>query len=166
MIRFVETYCVDSGQIIVSRKAELLEIEEDEPEMLHSILCKLPKTLNLDKWIEDCMTLFLSHPPESLLSSNWRWISSSSVLKTIRDPTSLAHQTLQDGERMFQIQDRQMRMLKQLKTAKSTIWARRRPMGAVGFAVAVAVVSYWLRRDGFSTLLLSGWYRIKIALFG
>lgn len=134
-------------QIIVSRRDQLLDIEPDEPEMMHSVLCKLPKPLELDNWISEAMSLYRRHPPDSLHSMKWRWISSNSVLKTTRDPVLLSRQSLADGEKMFRAQERDMRLNKRLQKLRSSLWIYRRRFGAVGIALVVAVVSYWIRRD-------------------
>ncbi|KAM0724223.1 hypothetical protein Q7P37_000105 [Cladosporium fusiforme] len=48
--------------IILSRKQELLSLEAEEHDMLHSILSKLPKPLDLDALIARSASLHKSHP--------------------------------------------------------------------------------------------------------
>lgn len=150
-------------QIILSRKDELLEIEPDEPEILHSILSKLPKPLNLEKLIADTMDLFHRHPPEMLTTGAWRQISSYSVLKTTRDPSRLAQQTLQDGERLFVKQARQLRLVQLLVETRSKFWKFRRPTGALGLAVLIGVLSWWLQCDNSGSLISKVWILFKSA---
>jgi hypothetical protein len=88
--------------IILCRREELFEIPADEPEMLHSILSKLPKPLDLEALISKTMELYEKHPPEKLPFRVWWWISSNSVLRTTRNLA--AKQTLEDGEKLFQKQ--------------------------------------------------------------
>ncbi|KAL2352567.1 GTPase-activating protein gyp10 [Cryomyces antarcticus] len=141
--------------VVMSRKTELLEIEPDEPEMLHSVLSKLPKPLDLEALIASTVNLFNSHPPESLPNRAWRNISSYSVLKTTRTPTQLITQTLEYGEEMFAKQAAQMRRAERRdhlrKEAGRLANKYKRPAGALGLAVAVAVLSWWMRRNGVAS---------------
>lgn len=138
-------------QIVLARKDELLEIPPDEPEMLHSILSKLPKPLDLELLITGTITLFDNHPPESLPYRAWCRISSHSVLKTTRNPSDVARQTIQDGETFLNKQDAEMRRTKAIQKlvrgVKRQIWLYRRPAGALGLAVAIGVVAWWMGRS-------------------
>lgn len=150
-------------QIIISRRAELLSIEPDEPEMMHSILSKLPKPLDLEKLITDTMILFEQYPPETLRASNWHLISSSSVLKSTRDPEALARQTLEDGRRMYMQQSRQLKLLQRLGVAQSHAWRVRKP--AI-LGVLVLFAAYGLRRHDPVILFASFWHRVRTLLGG
>ena len=133
--------------IILSRRDELYEIPAEEPEMLHSVLSKLPKPLDLEALISRTMTLFEEHPPESLPSSAWANISVYSVLKTTRK--SVRNQTLEDGEELFEYQALQLRRHELQKRAMATIWKYRRPTSQIGLAFVVGIVSIWvIRRAG------------------
>jgi len=132
--------------------------------MLHSILSKLPKPLNLEKLIADTMDLFHRHPPQMLATGAWRRISSYSVLKTTRDPHQLARQTLQDGEKLFLKQARQLRMMQMLAETRLKLWKFRRPTGALGLAVLIGVLSWWLQRYSSDSLVSKFWTQLKIAL--
>ncbi|KAM0797303.1 TBC1 domain family member 20 [Usnea florida] len=133
--------------IIISRRDELYEIPAEEPEMLHSVLSKLPKPLDLEALISRTMTLFEEHPPESLPSSAWAKISVYSVLKTTRK--SVRNQTLKDGEELFEYQALQLRRHELQRRAMDTIWKYRRPASQIGLAFVVGVVSIWIiRRAG------------------
>jgi hypothetical protein len=132
--------------IVLSRRDELFEIPADEPEMLHSVLSKLPKPLNLEGLISKTIDLFETHPPESLSGRAWAKISPFSVLKTTRHPCR--HQTLRDGEDLFLMQQLQLRRTELRERAVATLWRYRRPVGSFGLAVAVGIIALWLRRTG------------------
>lgn len=141
--------------IILSRRDELFDIPADEPEMLHSVLSKLPKPLNLEALISRTMALFDEHPPEGLPSRAWAKISVYSVLKTTRQ--SVRHQTLKDGEELFELQALQLRRVEMQKRAMATIWKYRRPATRIGFAFLVGIFSIWLgRRVGLEEIPSSG----------
>ena len=130
--------------IVLSRRDELFEIPADEPEMLHSVLSKLPKPLDLEALISRTMTLFTEHPPERLPFRAWSKVSVFSVLKTTRG--SISKQNLRDGEDLFAKQAAQLKREEQLQRIKAVVWKYRRPAGGIGLAVLVGVLSYWLRR--------------------
>ncbi|KAI9824415.1 MAG: hypothetical protein M1832_001950 [Thelocarpon impressellum] len=134
------------AQVVLQRKEELLEIPPDEPEMLHSVLCKLPKPLNLEGLISKTIALIKDHPPESLKS--WRQISPRSVLKTARYPAEAAAATLGDGEVLFRKQNEQLRRDELRQRALRQLWVYRRPAGSVALAVLVGVISWWMRKNG------------------
>ncbi|KJX99430.1 hypothetical protein TI39_contig358g00004 [Zymoseptoria brevis] len=133
--------------IVLSRKKELLEIDHDEPEMLHSILSKLPKPLNLESLLQSTRTLFTSHPPSRLPDRVWRHISANSVLKTTQSRSHLATQTLQDGERYFHLHaaeiERADRMKELRQRVRTLAWKYRRPLKWTGAAVVIAVVALY-----------------------
>lgn len=133
------------AQIVLQRADELFDTPEDEPEMLHSILSKLPKPLNLEKLISNTAKLFEAHPPEKLPS--WRTISASSVLKTARWHDDAAKQTLDDGEKFFEKQVQELRWAEQREKALQILWKYRKPATTVGLAVIVGVLSFYMRRS-------------------
>jgi len=139
--------------IIISRKEELLTLEPDEHDMLHCILSKLPKPLDLDSLISRSAALHAAHPPNKLSSYPWWYgISPNSVLKTTRDPHALAQQTLQDGEVYFQrhaaeIATQEARQ-KQLERARVLAKRYRRPAMVAGTAVLAALLAFYLRKAG------------------
>lgn len=139
--------------IVLSRRQELFEIPADEPEMLHSVLSKLPKPIDLEALISGTMELFKTHPPEGLSGRAWSKISPFSVLKTTRDLSH--HQTLQDGEDLFVMQQLQLRRTELRERAIAIMWSYRRPVGGAGLAVAVGV-ALWLRRIGVGSNLVFG----------
>ncbi|OCK86066.1 hypothetical protein K432DRAFT_377030 [Lepidopterella palustris CBS 459.81] len=138
--------------VVLARRDELLEIPPDEPEMLHSVLCKLPKPLDLELLISQTTILFTSHPPESLPHRAWRRISSNSVLKTTRDPLEVSKQTIQDGETFLRKQEVEMRRTKAIqnvtKLVKRQMWIYRRPASVLGLAVSVGFLAWWMNKHG------------------
>lgn len=137
--------------IVRSRREELFDTPEDEPEMLHSILSKLPKPLDLEGLIGDTVALFEAYPPEKLPS--WRWgISGCSVLKTARDETGkgkgevASRQTMEDGKRFFERQVRELMWMERRQKARKWMWKNRRPVRTLGLAVLVGIIAILLRR--------------------
>lgn len=138
--------------IVRSRREELFDTPADEPEMLHSILSKLPKPLDLEGLIADTVALFERHPPERLPS--WRWgISGSSVLKTAREEEPgkeggvAVGQTMEDGKRFFERQVKEMQWMERKEKARKWMWKNRRPFSrTLGLAVLVGVIAILLRR--------------------
>ena len=144
--------------IILSRRDELFDIPPDEPEMLHSVLSKLPKPLDLEGLIAETMTLFKSHPPKKLPWRAWAKVSSYSVLKTTLD--SKKSQTLQDGRNLFELQVLEMRRADLRTKALANIWRHRRSVGGIGLAVFVGLASIWLGKRGFDGVLNLGIRRV------
>ncbi|KAL3428380.1 GTPase-activating protein gyp10 [Phlyctema vagabunda] len=142
------------AQIVLQRSEELFETPADEPEMLHSILSKLPKPLNLEALIRNTVALFEKYPPERL--QRWSLISRSSVLKTGRWPSHITEQTLEDGEAFFQKQVRELQWAERRDKAVAVAWKYRRPAGTLGLAVLVGVVSFWMRRSAWPSSLSTG----------
>jgi TBC1 domain family member 20 len=124
--------------------------------MLHSVLSKLPKPLNLEGLISETVALVSLHPPESL--SSWRSISANSVLKTSRYPSQSTSQTLKDGIRYYNKQVAELRRAELRKSVLSVMWKYRHPTGAVGVAILGVALALWLRRNGGgNSILWSGW---------
>ena len=144
--------------IILSRRDELFDIPSDEPEMLHSVLSKLPKPLNLEALITKTMVLFREHPPEKLPWRVWAKISPFSVLKTTYGST--ARQSLKDGESFLEMQMLQMKREKLRKDAMVKIWKYRRPVGGLGLAILVGVLSIVLRKRGLEGIPAFGLRRV------
>ncbi|CZT19921.1 related to GTPase-activating protein gyp10 [Ramularia collo-cygni] len=146
--------------IVMSRKDELLEIDHDEPEMLHSILSKLPKPLNLEGLIRSARDLFAQFRPEQLPNRVWWSVSSHSVLKTTRDARALATQDLQDGERHFAKHAAEIQTRDALRYAKQRLQALahryRRPARWTGAAILVAVLALHSGRSS-GPANLNGW---------
>lgn len=144
--------------IVLSRRDELFEIPADEPEMLHSVLSKLPKPLDLEALISRTMIEFSKHPPESLPFRAWSKISSFSVLKTTQD---ICHsQTLEEGKDLFVQQQLQLRRVELREKAVSALWKYRRPAGSIGLAVLIGVLSIWWRRAGAEGSFTTGMRKI------
>ena len=120
--------------------------------MLHSILSKLPKPLDLDLLISNAAALYKSHPPHRLSGWSWAAISKNSVLKTTQKPGPLAKQTLQDGEKYYKRQAAEIRNQEARKKAldKARLLAERykRPALATTTAVLAVLIALYLRRSG------------------
>ncbi|KAK4231289.1 rab-GTPase-TBC domain-containing protein [Podospora fimiseda] len=127
--------------IVRSRREELLDIPFDEPEMLHSVLSKLPKPLDLEGLIRDAGGLMKEFPPEKL--PQWKRISRWSVLKTGRTGVKWK---LEEGEEFFEKQIKELEWKEKREKALKLLWAYRRPVKTVGFAVVVGVLAILLRR--------------------
>ena len=155
--------------IILSRDQELFEIEPDDPDMLHFTLSKLPKNLDFDTLITRTMKIFHNHPPRSLPFRAWNRVSSYSVLKTSRNPSHLVNgvpleQSLEDGKKLFDSQAAELRRIEFQKRIRRSLWRYRRPLGGVGAAVMVGVLSIWLQRqtqNGHSILLSRIWSLLR-----
>ena len=136
--------------IILSRRSELFDIPADEPEMLHSVLSKLPKPLNLETLIAKAMTVFEEHPPEKLPWRAWSKVSCYSVLKTSR--MLLDRQSIADGETLFADQTVQLNREQLVQRLMAPLWPRRRLIGGISIAVSVVILSYWLRKLGLDNV--------------
>jgi hypothetical protein len=134
------------AQIVLQRSDELFDTPADEPEMLHSILSKLPKPLDIESLIQKTLILFDQHPPETL--STWPSISRSSVLKTTRWQDKSYKQSVEDGKVFFQQQVRQLHWLDIRNKLLERAWKYRRPAGAAGLAIIIGLFSVWSRTSG------------------
>lgn len=118
--------------------------------MLHSILSKLPKPLDLESLIRRTVELFSQYPPERLPGRTWFRISSNSVLKTTRDFYHLNKQTLQDGERFFVKEAAEIRRQEAFKRKQRQFQALvrryKRPATWSTAAMFVALVAVYLSR--------------------
>ncbi|SPO05812.1 related to GTPase-activating protein gyp10 [Cephalotrichum gorgonifer] len=132
------------AQIVLSRREELFETSAEDPSMLHSILSKVPKELDLESLISDSIALLEKYPPTTLPS--WRRISSSSCLKTARSDDSCTTQSLEDGRRFFQVQLAELRRAERWEELTKRAWVYRRPAGVIGTTVLVAIVAVYLRK--------------------
>jgi hypothetical protein len=145
------------AQIVLQRSDELFETPADEPEMLHSILSKLPKPLDIEKLIANTVYLFEKHPPERLRT--WWSVSSSSVLKTARWPEQTKDQSLEEGEMYFKKQVKELQWAEQRERVLKVVWKYRRPAGTIGVAVLVGVLSFYLRRGSGPSGLFGAFWR-------
>lgn len=148
--------------IIESRSEELFEIPADEPEMLHSVLSKMPKPLDLESLIAGTMQLHERHPPHKLPHRIWGHISSNSVLKTTRNLA--AKQTLDDGEKLFQKQASELKRRDAFDRGMTALYKYRKPVSTLGVAILVGVVSFWLRTDVLAGAAASLLRKLKEAL--
>ncbi|CAG8261622.1 unnamed protein product [Penicillium salamii] len=148
--------------MILSRKKELLEIPEDEPEMLHFTLSKLPNPLDLDGHILRATQLFEDHPPESLPLRAWKHIPWCSVLKTSRD--RYRGTSVEDAVYLFNKQSQQIRNEERKKQAIGFLWKHRRSVGSIALAILVGTASFYIRRKGLDASIWSYVGRIQKTL--
>jgi hypothetical protein len=132
------------ARIVLSRREELFEFPQDDSSMLHLVLSKVPKKLDLESLISETANLFEHHPPESLRS--WRRISSSSSLKTARSPGTET-QSLEEGHAYFEEQAAELRRREQWERLAKRAVAYRRPARAAFVAVAVGMLAVYLRKN-------------------
>lgn len=144
--------------VVLSRRDELLEIEKEDEDILHVMLSKLPEPFDLEFHIARSIELYEHLPPGSLGSWEWRRISSSSVLKTSATLADLQRQTLEDGERYFGQQEKEVRRqqyqkkvfrgaTRVFKHVQMHLWYYRR-YEAVGLAVAIGAYAFWVGKNG------------------
>ena len=146
------------AQIVLNREEELLDTPADEPEMLHSILSKLPKPLDLEGLISGAAWLMHCFPPETL--KGWNGISKFSVLKTALSPGQIENQTMADGERFFHKQVKELKREEVRRKVLRQMWMYRRPAAAVGVALLVALLAMQMRRSQMVASMLSPLWRI------
>lgn len=154
-------------KIVILQKDALFEIPPDEPEMLHSVLCKLPQPLDIEKLIQEAVELYYRHPPSSL--GPWKQISTYSVLKTASNIEEVSSQTLDDGKSLYNKQATQLRRIELRRNIATIIWKYRRHVGAAGLAAFVVVISWYTGRHrsiwwvfGKNGLMASTFKRLKI----
>ena len=145
------------AQIVLSRSDELFETPADEPEMLHSILSKLPKPLDLESLISRTVHLMEKHPPEQL--RGWSLISRYSVLKTARWPDQATTQSMEDGKTYFNQQVKELEWAEKRQRIFQTTMRFSKPAGKVGLAIVVGVLAYWLRKQSGSLGIFETFWR-------
>lgn len=115
--------------------------------MLHSVLSKLPQSLDLDGLIAKTAKLYEEHPPHKLPFLAWYKISSNSVLKTTLSLEQRSTQTLDDGQLYFDKHATELRRQESIQRLKVAIRPYKKPAGTLALAVGVALLSYWVRND-------------------
>lgn len=152
------------AQIVIGRRDELFAVPAGEPEILHSVLSKLPQPLDADRIVAGARRLLANHPPESLPS--WRrGVSPHSVLKTSRSARDCAGQSLAVGAYFFDQQMIELRREERRERVLQALWRYRKPARAVGVAVAFGVLAYWIRRSAVTNGVAAGPVRYMTALF-
>lgn len=140
--------------IVLSKREELLEIDQEDEDILYVMLGKLPQPFDVEFHIARTLELYERLPPASLGSWEWWNVSSSSVLKSSATMTDLHRLTLEDGESLLVQQEKEVRRRQALVRAKQNLlFARRRiwlyrKYGYVGLAVLVGAYAFWLGRNG------------------
>lgn len=132
--------------------------------MLHSILSKLPKPLDLEGLISCAILRLDTFPPESL--STWNKISSKSVLKTSRRSRfSTGKSTdLTQAEKLFNAQCRELDWVERRNKIFKAIAKHKGPTTAFTLTILIGLsavsLSWYMRKsgvsldlDGVSTLL-------------
>lgn len=140
--------------IVRARRAELFDTPRDEPEMLHSILSKLPVPLDLEALIAEAARLEAAFPPERLPA--WRGVSRWSVLKTARGKEGMREGRAEQGRVWFERQVAEMRWEEKKGRARKWVWRHRGPVRMVGVAVLVGVLAVLLRKGPLPGPVVSG----------
>lgn len=128
---------------MLQRRDELFDIPDDEPEMLHSILSKLPKPLDLEGLISKALRLLEEYPPEKL--STWVQISNKSVLKTSRragpfgSKDSPAHSDLLQAEQLLVKQAAEVERKRKLKEICDQVIKYKPQALKIGVTIVVGV---------------------------
>jgi hypothetical protein len=140
--------------VVLSRRDELLEIDHEDEDILYVMLGKLPQPFDVEFHIARTLELYERLPPASLASWEWWRLSASSVLKTSATVDDLHHLTLEDGERLFLLQEKDVRRQQAFRRASQNalflrrrLWFYRR-YGYAGLAVIVGTYAIWLGRRG------------------
>ena len=140
--------------VVLSRREELLEIDQEDVDIFHAILGKLPQPFDLEFHIARAAELHERLSPQLLHTWAWWKVSGSSVLKSAKTPFDISVLTLEDGEALFRQQEFRMkqkqalnRALKCARRIRSQLWYYRRS-SALGLAVVVGVYAFWLGRNG------------------
>lgn len=144
------------ASIVLGRRAELFDTPATEPEMLHSILSKLPKPLDLEAIIRRTVELFDEYPPETLGSVWDREISEHSVLKTARVTPLCAGQSEAVGGYYFAQQVLELERQERRERLVKMLYKYRKPARTVGFAILFGVLAYWMRKTVVSSSSVGG----------
>ncbi|KAK1979909.1 GTPase-activating protein gyp10 [Colletotrichum cereale] len=145
------------AQIVLNRRDELFDNDEDDPSMLHLILSKVPQKMDLESLIASATVLYERYPPESL--SAWRMISAASSLKTARSVELCAKQTMDEGYVYFQRQLADLKALERRQKLMRMLWMYRKGAAAAGLTVVVGLVAVYLgRRNTSPVSALAGLY--------
>ena len=135
--------------IILSRRDELFNFDADETDMIHFTLTKLPQPLDLEPLISRAMSLYQTHPPDTLPYGAWRKISANSVLKSSRNLA--CNLTREDAAGLFQKQTQELIWEERREKVVKVMRKNSRPIGFVGLSVMVAVISYWMMKGNADT---------------
>jgi len=124
--------------------------------MLHSVLSKLPKPLDLEGLISKALLLLEKYPPENL--STWVQISNKSVLKTsrrvgpFRSKNRPAHPDLRQAERLLVKQAAEVERKRRLKEFCDQVIKYKPQAVKIGVTVIVGVsavaIGVYLSKSG------------------
>lgn len=144
------------AQIVLNRRDELFDNDENDTSMLHLILSKVPQKMDLESLIASTIVLYERYPPETL--PTWRKISKASSLKTARSVESCAKQTMDEGFAYFQKQLAELKALERRQKLMKMLWVYRKGVAATGLAVIVGLVAVYLRRNTSPVAQLAAMY--------
>lgn len=133
-------------EVVLRRRDELFEVESEDADVLHSILCKLPAGLDVDAVLRDADALMSRFPPSGTRA--WRrGVSRNSVLKTSPTIEAAARQSVeQDGRRFFEAQVAELRWAKKRDRALEALASYGRPAQVVALTVLVGFAAIYLER--------------------
>ncbi|KAH7128750.1 rab-GTPase-TBC domain-containing protein [Dendryphion nanum] len=142
--------------ILLSRRDELLELEEDEDEaIVYVMLGRLPQPFDVELRIAQTLELYRKAPPNTLQGWAWWKVSSSSVLKATSTTFDVARLSLERGEALFhkqetevQIRQAYQKSRRAARRIKLHAWRYRRP-GSIGLAIAVGMYAIWNKHYNF-----------------
>ena len=135
-----------------------MDVDPEEPDMLHFVLSKLPKPFDLDALILKTVDLMNQYPPKSLPGPSWWLVSRHSVLKSVKGPESLSSQTFAQGECHFHKQTTETRVARACYRARLFLLKRRRGTTAVFVTILIGVLSWHMqtrRPSGLATSIVS-----------
>ncbi|KAJ9607328.1 GTPase-activating protein gyp8 [Cladophialophora chaetospira] len=139
--------------VTISRRSELLEMPPDEPDMLTFVISKLPQTFDIDARIQDALSLFAKHPPQTLPGFVWWRLSQYSVLKTSRRISQ--PQSLEEAEILCHKQVQQLHRQESMRKNALLVYKYRKPATSLAVMLMVGALAVWLRRSGHDSLLWS-----------
>ena len=142
--------------IIISRRDKLLEIPAEDHDILFFTLQKLPQPLDLEQLVSGALDVFKRFPPERLPGWAWWNVSSSSVLKTMRngrrqqvdEAEACYHRQAAEAERRKNAEERWNESKKRAMMTVRTVQRHRRPIATTAAALAIGIFSFWMKRSG------------------
>lgn len=144
---------------IMARRKELME--EDDEDMLHHTLQRLPPNMDYQALIDSSLSLYRQFPLSKLAGPAWRGISQYSVLKSSQS----AGEDLDEARKLFARQETQLRRQevtrKAYYSALRHVNKNRTRYVVVCTSVLAGAFAYWIQRTGPGKML---WPKIWYAL--
>jgi hypothetical protein len=106
--------------------------------MLHSILSKLPKPLDLEGLISRAIHLLRERPPKKL--STWRHVSRLSCLQTCHSTSGAPSLTLAEAEEIFRKQCHELERVKRRKEFMKAVVKHKKP-AIMGLSLVIGLSS-------------------------